>query len=66
MKEASVYIVHLWGTVGPPTAFRAAVQRAGTDESAWFTEAGELVRYFEQQAVAPVGADDCADKKVER
>lgn len=52
MQRANVFIVHLWVDGGRRSAFRAAVQRAGTDESAWFTEAGTLVRYFEAQANA--------------
>lgn len=49
MREADVFIVHLWIADGAQRAFRAAVQRAGTDESTWFTEAQALTRYFEQQ-----------------
>lgn len=56
MQRANVFIVHLWVDDGPQSAFRAAVQRAGTDESAWFTEAATLVRYFEAQANADTGA----------
>jgi hypothetical protein len=55
MQRADVFIVHLWTAGESQGAFRAAVQRAGTDESAWFTEAATLVRYFEEQANADTG-----------
>ena len=50
MEEVEVFIVRLWRAPGPRESFRAAVTRAGTDESAWFTDAGAVARYFEVQA----------------
>ena len=49
MQEVNVYIVHLW-TARSPQVFRAAVVRAGSDDSAWFTAAEDLGRYFATQA----------------
>jgi len=58
VQEASVFIVHLWPANGPDEPFRATVQRAGTDESAWFTQADALVRFLMQQArPTPTGAE---------
>lgn len=62
MQETTVFIVHLW--VGQaPAEFRAAVLRAGSDESAWFTRADALSLYFEQQASVPAGARNDASGK---
>jgi len=55
MQEAIVFIVRLWA-FEPQPAFRAAVLRAGSDESTWFTQADALTSYFEQQLRAPEGA----------
>jgi hypothetical protein len=60
MRSANVYIVHLWSDGGARAIFRASVQRAGTDESAWFTEAATLARYFDEQAGAVANADEGA------
>ena len=58
MEHALVFIVRLWGAVGPQAGFRAAVLRAGTSESAWFTQADALTRYFERQAGVPPSDDN--------
>lgn len=58
MPAAEVFIVHLWRAGGARRDFRAAVQRAGSDESAWFTRAQAMVRFLEQQAGAPADAHD--------
>lgn len=62
MEQAMVFIVRLWGAVEARAPFRAAVLRAGTDESAWFTQPDALATYFEQQ-VGAQRARDPADKQ---
>ncbi|MBK9115892.1 MAG: hypothetical protein IPM22_09665 [Betaproteobacteria bacterium] len=46
MQHHDVFIVHVWTDELASCAFRASAQRAGTDESAWFTNSGALVRYL--------------------
>jgi hypothetical protein len=58
MHAAEVFIVHLWPADGVRRDFRATVQRAGSDESQWFTQPEAMVRFLEQQASAPVNPDD--------
>jgi hypothetical protein len=53
MEQTFVFIVRLWHALEPQTAFRAAVMRAGTDESMWFTQSETLANYFEKQVRAP-------------
>jgi len=48
--EVRLYIVRLWSAFGPDGEFRAAVLRAGSDESAWFTRADALADFFARQA----------------
>jgi hypothetical protein len=52
-EEAYLFIVRLWSAERSRTDFRAAVQRAGTDESEWFTQADAPVRHFEWWAGVP-------------
>lgn len=47
MQHRDVFIVHIWTDDAASCAFRAAVQRAGTDESAWFTNSVALASYLE-------------------
>lgn len=54
MEQALVFIVRLWGT-GDRAGFRAAVLRAGSNETAWFTQAEAMTRYLEGQAGVPPG-----------
>lgn len=61
MHAAEVFIVHLWRPVGARRGFRATVQRAGSDESQWFTQPQAMVRFLEQQASAAADADDQPD-----
>jgi len=65
MEEALVFIVRLWGAVEPQASFRAAVLRAGTDESTWFTQSEALASYFEQQIqMRPsFSTQDCANRE---
>ncbi|MDP1650907.1 MAG: hypothetical protein Q8M01_22320 [Rubrivivax sp.] len=58
MEEALVFIVRLWGAGDPQASFRAAVLRAGTNESAWFTQADAMTRYFERQSGVPPSDDE--------
>jgi hypothetical protein len=58
MEEAVVFIVRLWGAIEPKSNFRAAVLRAGTDESTWFTQVDALASYFENQVRAHEDAPD--------
>lgn len=62
MQEALVFIVRLWA-IEPQATFRAAVLRAGSDESAWFTQPAALANFFEQQVRAPDGARRRNDRK---
>jgi hypothetical protein len=62
MAEALVFIVRLWA-IEPQAAFRAAVLRAGSDESAWFTRADALANFLEQQARAADGSGRRDDRK---
>ena len=61
MQEALVFIVRLWA-VEPQADFRAAVLRAGSDESAWFTQAVALANYFRLQTRASTDGD-CAERE---
>lgn len=54
MPEADVFIVRVWTDAGPRPEFRAAVNHAGTDESAWFTDADALADYFARRCEAPL------------
>ncbi|MCC7040322.1 MAG: hypothetical protein IT516_08430 [Burkholderiales bacterium] len=47
MQHREVFIVRVWTGDAASRGFRAAVQRAGTDESAWFTDSAALARYLE-------------------
>lgn len=53
MEEALVLIVRLWGPAKSQAPFRAAVLRAGTDQSTWFTHSAALATYFESQVRTP-------------
>jgi hypothetical protein len=66
MQEAYLFIVRLWPAEGPRADFRATLQRAGTDESAWFTQADALVRCFERFAGSPRDADDHPPTEMEQ
>jgi hypothetical protein len=63
MEETLVFIVRLWHALEPQTAFRAAVLRAGTDESMWFTQSETLASYFEKQVRAPAGTHDRIERE---
>lgn len=64
MEETLVFIVRLWHALEPQkTAFRAAVLRAGTDESMWFTQSETLANYFEKQVRAPAGTHDHIERE---
>lgn len=50
VDDVRLYIVRLWSAFEPGGEFRAAVLRAGGDESAWFTRADSLADFFARQA----------------
>ncbi len=66
MQEAVVFIVRLWRAVATQHSFRAAVLRAGTDESAWFTDARALAHYLEHGTDLESPAPDGAESETQR
>jgi hypothetical protein len=49
VEEVRLYIVRLWSASDSSGDVRAAVLRAGSDESAWFTRAEALAEFFARQ-----------------